>query len=122
VQTVPVAEVERLRRTFMDSAIVAFPAGQGHDAALARLDLFDDPAVVWVDQAALALDEGRPQVAADLAARAAQRVPAYPMAWMLLLQALLDQWRQVRPKAAPHPASSLAARLKRPTTDDPSTV
>jgi hypothetical protein len=83
VLPLPYDIVTRLRRLDHDSAIVAFPQGEVHFKALARLGCFDEPALVWTDQAGLALERGDFQAVAALAGRAAQHLPAYPLSWAM---------------------------------------
>ncbi|MFL5803462.1 MAG: C39 family peptidase, partial [Roseiflexaceae bacterium] len=118
ITRIPLDAVNRLRRPSLDATLVAFPAGQGHDKTLALMDLFDDQALVWADQASLALDEGRPREAAALAAQAAARQPAFRRAWDLRLLAELQRWRQARHTRA-WPEGSIAARLAHLRADDP---
>jgi Flp pilus assembly protein TadD len=107
-----VEEFERRRQLFARGALVAFPRGQGHDKALARMGIFDDPAQVAVDQAGLALDENRSANAADLLARATRLQPDHPLAWLLWINAEYNRWMEARNAAPPPvPAGSLAARL-----------
>lgn len=107
-----VEEFEGRRQLYLASAIVAFPRGQGHDHVLGRLELFDEPVVVWTDQAGLALDEGRSNVAAELMARATAKRPDYQMAWLLWLSAEANRWDAARRTTPPAtPVKSLAAKL-----------
>lgn len=110
ITAMPVDELNKLRRMYLDSAVVAFPRGQGHDKVLARLGLFDDAAVVWTDQAGLALDEGRASVAAELMARATQLQPQHRLSWVLWLHAENDRWQAARNTTPPAP-TPLAAKL-----------
>lgn len=111
ITATPVDDVNRARAAYLNSAVVAFPRGQGHDAALARLaGLFDEPAIVWTDQAGLALDEGRPEAAADLMARATTKLPAHRLSWMLWMHAESDRWAAAR-RAWPATLTPLAAKL-----------
>jgi tetratricopeptide (TPR) repeat protein len=110
ITALPVEELNRLRRMYLDSAIVAFPRGKGHDDALARLGLFDEAAIVWTDQAGLALDENRPQAAAELMARATAKLPAHRLSWILWLHAESDLWASAR-RTGPALPTPLAAKL-----------
>jgi tetratricopeptide (TPR) repeat protein len=124
ITALPVEELNGLRRTYLDSAIVAFPRGKGHDAALARMGLFDEAAVVWTDQAGLALDENRPQAAAELMARAAAKLPAHRLSWIMWLHAESDLWASARRAAQipfrgiPATPTPLAAKLISNTGQD----
>lgn len=111
-------ELDHLRRNFYDSAIIAFPRGQGREQELARLGLFDHPVIVWTDQAVLELDQGRPESAASLMERAVRRLPAHILSWMMLLHARLEIWRlaQQQSQAA---NSSRIRRDKRENNLDP---
>ena len=113
-----VDEVNRVRATYLNSAVVAFPRGQGRDDALARaLDLFDEPAVVWTDQAGLALDEGRAEAAADLMARATAKLPGQRLSWITWLHAESDRWASAR-RTLPVDPTPLAAKLVKKTGQD----
>jgi hypothetical protein len=66
ITSISMEELNSIRRVFWDSAIVAFPRGLGYDKDLFRMGIHNDPALVWADQAVLAMDENRLQVAAAL--------------------------------------------------------
>jgi tetratricopeptide (TPR) repeat protein len=117
ITALPVEELNRLRQTYLDSAIVAFPRGKGHDATLARMGLFDEAAAVWTDQAGLALDENRPQAAAELMARATAKLPAHRLSWIMWLHAESDLWASAR-RAVPAAPTPLAAKLIRSAGQD----
>jgi tetratricopeptide (TPR) repeat protein len=121
VTSTPYDTLNKLRRTYLDAAIVAFPDKQGHDKTLARMGLFDEAAVVWTDQAGLALDENRPQAAADLMARATQKLPGQPIAWILWLHALSYQWSEAHRAQSGQPTGR-ASRLARTTGPDPAAL
>ncbi len=111
ITATPVDEVNRARTAYLNSAVVAFPRGQGHDDALARLaGLFDEPAIVWTDQAGLALDENRAGAAADLMARATAKLPAHRLSWIMWMHAESDRWAAAR-RALPAALTPLAAKL-----------
>jgi len=112
ITSVSVPELNRVRKVFGDSAMVAIPRNRGYDQVLARLEISDEPALIWTDQAGLALDENRFQEAARLAERAAHRLPDFEMAWILWLMAELNQWyAALAPIQSKIPAGSLAERL-----------
>ena len=96
-------EFNRLRRMYLDSAVIAFPRRRGLDKVLARLDLFNNPAVIWTDQAVMELDQGRPEIAAELMEKAVRRLPGHRLSWMMLLYACLELWRQSWQSDPSHP-------------------
>lgn len=110
ITAMPYDYVNKIRRTYCDSAVVAFPRGQGHDKTLARMGLFDDPAAVWTDQASLALDNRRPAEAAALMERATLRNPAHALSWIMWLFAESDRWNDAR-RDLPEHLTPLAARI-----------
>ncbi|MFZ6029326.1 MAG: C39 family peptidase [Chloroflexota bacterium] len=118
VTAMPVDQLNRLRRLYGDSAIVAFPNNQGHDKALARMGLFDDPVTVMVDQASLELDSNRPQAAADLMEKALKKQPTRLIAWMLRLVAVQELWKAAL-RTAPTQRQGLAAQLSKKQAADP---
>ena len=128
ITALPVGELNRLRQTYLDSAIVAFPRGRGHDTALARMGLFDEAAVVWTDQAGLALDENRPLAAAELMGRATAKLPAHRLSWIIGLHAESDLWAAARHasqipfKGIPATPTPLAAKLISNTGQDSATA
>lgn len=112
----PIAQVNQLRRPSLDSALVAFPAGQEHNRTLALIDLYNDQALLWLDQACLALDDDRLDDASELASRAIRRHPNDQLAWRVRLAAELELWERSR---APQtwPEGSIAALLAGDTCD-----
>ncbi len=110
--------LNQLRRTYSDSAVVAFPRGAGHDKTLARMGLFDDPVIVWTDQAALALDNHRPAEAADLMARAAAKNADHQLAWIMWLHAESDRWADAR-RDLPKRLTPLAEKIAQRGQADP---
>ncbi|MBN2006596.1 MAG: tetratricopeptide repeat protein [Anaerolineae bacterium] len=110
-------ELQKLRRTYFNSALIAFPMGQDHEKILARMDIFNDPVLAWVDQATLALDENRPHNVAELCERITQKYPDYNLAWTLWLQATLGLWRAAQERQSVQ-LSSLAARVKKEDGDE----
>lgn len=111
--TLPIETVNQLRRFVCNAALVAFPADQGYQRTLALMDLYDDQALVWMDQAALAFDEGRYDETASLARSAVQRLPSLELGWVTWLLAELRRWSPRAP-TSPYLPGSLAARLDRP--------
>ncbi len=86
-------EFERLRQMFLDAVLIAFPHGRGHEKELARLNVFEDPALGWVDQAILELEQGRFDEANRLAERALKRHQSLPFGWLVRLHTALEAWR-----------------------------
>jgi tetratricopeptide (TPR) repeat protein len=110
VITLPYETLNLLRRTYLDSAVVAFPHGKGHDVELARLGFFDEPSIVWTDRAELDMEKGQYQQATSLMERAVQRLPAHQLSWVMWLSAELEGWQRAVHK--PHiPRFSLAADI-----------
>lgn len=95
VTTAPVDKLNQLRRTYMDSALIAFPRGQGYEKTLARLEIFDEQAFVWTDQAVLEIEAGRFQAAIGLLEKAIRRKPDLSLSWMLLLHTHLEEWQRL---------------------------
>ena len=108
------SELARRRRIYNEAALIAFPRGRGFEKQLARLGLHDDPAVVWSDQAVLALDESRLQAAAGLSEQAVHRQPDYPLAWMLWLQAEMESWRNALALPIGQPGDGFHAQSEQP--------
>ena len=113
-----VEELNRLRKTYLDAALIAFPRGRGLKKTLAHLGLFDQPALVWCDQAVLELDQNRFQSAIAQAGRAVKIQPALGLGWVLLLHAKLESWRLAQNPRTPSP-KGLAARLNSQAADQP---
>jgi Flp pilus assembly protein TadD len=93
VQAIGEQELQRLRKVYLESGLVAYPRRRGLRDKLAALDIFDHPALVWTDQAVMEMDQGRFIPAIDLLQRAVQRTSTHPFSWILLLYALLEIWR-----------------------------
>ncbi len=89
----PVDVLDRLRKIYNHSAVIAFPRGLGHEKVLGRMGLFDSTPVVWADQSVLELDEGRPQACIALTEKATRRMPALGLAWIMELYGLMETWR-----------------------------
>ncbi len=87
IRAVSPGELGRLRHNSGESALMAFPRGQGHELRLAKMGFVDDPILESLDRCGLALDEGRLQLASELAARALVRHPKLELAWMMRLAA-----------------------------------
>ena len=90
----PEEAVNRLRRTYLDSAIIAFPHGKGCEKELALLGFFDEPAIIWTDQADREMERGALQEVTTLMERATQRLPTHQLSWILWLSAELEIWRR----------------------------
>ncbi len=93
VKLIDEIEFQRLRRTFLDAALIAFPHGKGFEKRLARLEIFEEASLVWVDQAVLELEQGRRYAASELAERALKRKPGLAFGWLLRLHESLETWR-----------------------------
>ncbi len=117
ITPIPVDELQSLRRTYFDSAIIAFPMGQDHEKTLARMGIFDDPVLAWADQATLALDENRPHHVAEFCEKVLQKYPDYTLGWTLWLQAYLGLWRTAQEKQSVK-LSPLALRVKGTESDE----
>ncbi len=119
ISPIAVDELQSLRRTYFNSAIIAFPMSedQDHEKILARMGIFDDPILAWVDQATLALDENRPHNVAELCEKITQKYPAYTLAWTLWLQAYLGLWRTAQERQSVK-LSPLALLIKGPEDDE----
>lgn len=111
--TLPVDTVSRLRAFVCDAALIAFPAGQGYDRTLALMDLYDDQALVWLDQAALALDNHCYDEAASLARRAVSRLPGLELGWATWLLAELSR-EQAQAPVRSYSLGSVAVQLHQP--------
>ena len=119
VIALPEELVNRLRKSYLDSAVIAFPHGQGHDKNLARLGFFDEPSIVWTDQAQLAVENGRYQDAAAAMERAVQRLPMHQSSWAMWLSAELESWQRTeRPLVIPRFSQAAGARRKEPRAAD----
>ncbi len=112
VIALPEEIVNNLRRTYLDAALVAYPHGKGYDKELARLGFFDEPAVIWTDQAGLEMEKGNFQDVARGMERAVQRLPTHQLSWIIWLSAEMEDWRRAAQKPE-IPRSSLVASLVR---------
>ena len=100
VTRTPVDEFRRLRQTYLEAALIAFPRGRGLEQMLSRMGHFDNLALVWCDQALLALEQNRYQAAIGLANKAVQKLPELGLGWVMLCHAKLENWRQARSQGA----------------------
>ena len=112
----PVEELNELRQIYLDGGLVAFPRGSGLEKSLRRMSLFDQPALVWCDQAVLELDQNRFEEAISQAGKAVKKLPALGLAWVMLLHAKLERWKRVRNLRKP-PVKGLAAQMYHPGGD-----
>ncbi len=118
VTATPAAEFNQRRLMFQDSAVIAFPAGRGLEQELARLNVFEDSALIQADQAILELEQEHFAAAAQLAEKALKRHPALPFAWLVRLHAALEGWRAAheerwveRPEDADPPEDTLRSQF-----------
>jgi tetratricopeptide (TPR) repeat protein len=95
VISIPVPELDRLRHTLYNSALVAFPPSDENQETLARLGIFKDEVLTLIDQASLASEMGNLSKVTELMDLATRIRPEHGLAWEFLLQALLHQWWSV---------------------------
>lgn len=107
---------EKLRVSSRNGSIVAYPAGQGHDHTLALLDIYEDQALLWFDQACIALDEQQTDEAIALLEQILERYPQYQLAWQVYLNAEARRW-SILYDVGNGAEGSLAARLS-PSTEE----
>ncbi len=100
----PVDELNRYRKLMSDSAIVAFPAGKGHEDTLARLGLFPDEVLSLLDQASQAIELGNHAHVANLMERATWIRTQHGISWVYWLQSLLQQWQEAQYQVRAFPA------------------
>jgi Tfp pilus assembly protein PilF len=103
-------ELERLRWIYRDGGLIAYPRGRGYEKRLQAMGIYDNLALVWCDQAILALDQNRSQAAIELAEKAVKKKPELPLGWVMLCHAKLEYWRQSAFRRKPA-ANGLARRL-----------
>ena len=108
VIALPEEIVNRLRRTYLDSALIVFPQGKGHEKELALLGFFDEPAIIWTDEAEQAMERRQFQEVTTLMERAVQRLPTHPLSWIIWLSAELQNWQY----AARRPSFSRFSRAR----------
>lgn len=87
-------ELKRLRWIYRDGALIAYPRGRGHEKTLQAMGIYDNLALVWCDQAILALDQNRFQAAIEQAEKAVRKKPELPLGWVMLCHAKLENWKQ----------------------------
>ncbi len=103
-------ELNRLRWIYRDGALIAYPRGRGHEKSLQAMGIYDHLALVWCDQATLALDQNRFQAAIEHAEKAIRKKPELPLGWVMLCHAKLEYWRQTS-LARKSSANGFARRL-----------
>jgi tetratricopeptide (TPR) repeat protein len=90
------AELAKSRRLYLESAILAYPKKRGYDQILAQLDLYDNPAILWTDEAVIRMDEDKFDEAASLLGRAVKRLPEHALSWILLLHVCFEIWQRAQ--------------------------
>lgn len=114
-------ESDRIRNFFGNTAVVAFPSGQGHEKTLARLGFFDDPVTLLFDQACQDLDADREEDALAKMAKAQATDPKRLSLWMVRLIAGRELWQNALKSgsSASSARQGLSARLGGPKGPDP---
>ncbi len=95
VLPMPVDELNRLRLSLFNSAIVAYPAGKGHTATLAKMGLFPDETLALLDKASQALEVGDHASVCTLMEQASRLRPQHGLVWAYWLETLARQWQSV---------------------------
>jgi predicted Zn-dependent protease len=101
---------DALRISSLNGSIVAFPAKQGHERTLALLDIYDEQALLWYDQACIAIDDGQHQEGVELLQQAIGRYPNFELAWLTYIHASFLRWDRIY-SSGRWPKDSLAAKL-----------
>jgi tetratricopeptide (TPR) repeat protein len=90
------AELAKSRRLYLESVILAYPKKRGYNQILAQLDLYDNPAILWTDEAVIRMDEEKFDEAASLLGQAVKRLPEHVLSWILLLHACFEIWQRAQ--------------------------
>jgi len=111
-------ELNRFRWIYRDGALIAYPRGRGYEKRLQVMGIYDNLALVWCDQATLALDQNRLQAAIEQGEKAVRKKPELPLGWVMLCHAKFEYWRQssFTKKSL---ANGLARRLSQPVVGSP---
>jgi tetratricopeptide (TPR) repeat protein len=113
-------ELNRRRWIYHDGALIAYPRGHGYEKKLQAMGIFDNLALVWCDQAILALDQNRLQDAIEQAEKALRKMPGLPLAWVLICHGKLEYWRQssLLEKTSKNKLSSRLSQTAQGLTED----
>lgn len=101
---------DQLRISSRKGAIVAFPEKQGHDRTLALMDIYDDQALRYYDQASILQSDNQLDAAAKVIRQALDIDPHYQLAWLILISIEFQRWDREY-HAGDWPANSIAAKL-----------
>lgn len=110
ITELPIESFEKLRTAALNGSVVAFPAKQGHERSLALLDIYNEQAFLWYDQACIAVDEGQLQEGCELLQQAISRYPDFELAWLIYINASFQCWDRIY-SSGNWPKDTLAARL-----------